>query len=315
MLIVLLQGMAAGPTENARVIEHIKLALNNLRRDNPTTRVLPDESRYPMYDDGYFAFRIQPGGLDRIPLLVGHITAESTTINLEVVRWTPFVKQVQYAPDTPVLADKGMVLYKKREVVNGFVEAVLITNQQFVMKALAPVNERLALIVHVEHAEQLKPLLAFLLDARRRDENFRLFRRDLAQLNEDYPGVWSNPQPETDGLVQWYSAMLVLPKNGMKVHAQCTQGEPYLDVLVFGWDKYIKVVKKLRGEDVPQDAGLVAVRTGPSDMGVEDKMEFLAGGVLVSHGRFQPSRLTLHVYDKEFRSLVDILLNVLPRAD
>jgi hypothetical protein len=101
----------------------------------------------------------------------------------------------------------------------------------------------------------------------------------------------------------------------MKVHAECTQGEPYLQVFVFGWDKYIKVVKKLRGEDVPKDAGLVAVRTGPSDMGVEDKVEFLAGGVLVSRGRFQPSRLTLHVYDKEFRSLVDILLNVLPRAD
>jgi hypothetical protein len=50
-------------------------------------------------------------------------------------------------------------------------------------------------------------------------------------------------------------------------------------------------------------------------MGVEDKVEFLAGGVLVSRGRFQPSRLTLRVYDKEFRSLVDILLNVLPRAD
>ena len=300
--------MSAGPTE---IVKHIKITMNDLRRDYPTTRVLPAESRYPMYDDGYFAFRIQPGGVDRIPLLVGHISAESTTINLEVVNWTPFVKQVQYAPDTPVLADKGMVLYKKREVVNGFVKAVLIANQQFVMKALAPVNERLALIVHVEHAEQLKPLLAFLLDARRRDENFRLFRRDLAQLNEHYPGVWSNPKPETDVLVQWYSAMLVLPKNGMKVHAQCTQGEPYLGVLVFGWDKYIKVVKKVR----PQDAGLVAVRTGPSDLGVEDKVEFLAGGVLVSRGLFRPSRLTLHVYDKEFRFLVDILLNVLPRAD
>lgn len=313
MLIVLLQGMSAGPAEIARVVEHVKLVLNDLRDNNPTSRVLPREDRYSKLKD-HAVFRIEPGGLDRIPFIVGHVR-QDTTIKVELVNWPPFVKQVQYAPDTPVLADKGMVLYKKREVVNGFVEAVLITNQQFVMKALAPVNERLALIVHVEHAEQLKPLLALLLDARRRDENFRLFRRDLAQLNEDYPGVWSNPQPETDELVQWYSAMLVLPKNGMKVHAQCTQGEPYLEVLVFGWDKYIKVVKKLRGEDVPKDAGLVAVRTGPSDMGVEDKVEFLAGGVLVSRGRFQPSRLTLHVYDKEFRFLVDILLNVLPRAD
>jgi hypothetical protein len=311
LLIVLLQGMAAGPTE---LVKHIMRTMKDLKRDYPTIRVLPAESLFHLFKDGNFAFQFHTDSVDRIPLLVGH-TAESTTINLEVVNWPPFVKQVQYAPDTPVLADKGMVLYKKREVVNGFVKAVLITNQQFVMKALAPVNERLALIVQVEHAEQLKPLVALLLDARRRDENFRLFRRDLAQLNEDYPGVWSNPQPETDGLVEWYSAMLVLPKNGMKVHAQCTQGEPYLEVFVFGWDEYIKVVKKLRGEDVPQDAGLVAVRTGPSDMGVEDKVEFLAGGVLVSRGRFQPSRLTLHVYDKEFRSLVDILLNVLPRAD
>ncbi len=108
--------------------------------------------------------------------------------------------------------------------------------------------------------------MTILLNTRRQDEAYRMFRRELCKLNEEYPAVWRNPQQETDNVVDWYSARLALPTNNIEVHARCTMGRQYLEVRLFRLEKYIKVVKKRLG--LPRDAGLVVVQTGPCALGL-----------------------------------------------
>lgn len=290
-----------------RVVDHAKQVLSDLRIFFPQARIMPKEKKYHLFPAGDFSFNIN-ANLPNDPFqlrIQGDI--EAGKIELDLMFWSAYLKQVQYTPETRVLADDGLVLYKKQTLVDNKFQAVLIANLQFVLKALVPENENHYLNIKLDNMEQLKPLLTILLNTRRQDEAYRMFRRELCKLNEEYPAVWRNPQPETDNVVEWYYARLALPTNNIKVHARCTMGRQYLEVRLFRWEKYIKVVKKRPG--LPRDAGLVVVRTGPCALGLEDDAEFMAGGVHVCNGRVRGSRLILEVYDKEFRFFVDLLLN------
>ncbi len=124
--------------------------------------------------------------------------------------------------------------------------------------------------------------------------------------------MWRNPTREGFFPAHAYTAVLTLP-NEIRVDALFETGKRYLRLSLSNYDRYVKVVRQLDRAGPSQDEGLVAVWAPDLFLGM-DRVRFMSGRIHVCNGGLLAT-LFLDIPIRDFRFLVDILLNVLPRAD